>query len=71
MKGNIIMKYTAPSYKKEQIETADIMEQSPINVAYINKQIPKVDENGNPTGEFETVQATQVTVDFGSLTQQY
>ena len=65
------MKYSVPSYEREQIETVDIMETSPFNVAYIDKEIPKLDNNGNPTGETETVQATQVTVDFGSLTQQY
>ena len=71
MKGNIIMKYTVPSYLRENVETVDIMETSPVNVAYVNKNVPVLDEEGNPTGQFENVTTTQVTVDFGSLTQQY
>ena len=56
------MKYTSPIYQSERIETTDIMEESIVSVAYVNKVIGK-----NEKGEEITAQATQITVDVSNL----
>ena len=55
------MKYVAPAYKMENVETNDIMEVSIVKVAYVNK-VGK-DENNNDI----IIPTTQVTVDVSSL----
>ena len=56
------MKYTNPTYINEKVETTDIMEESIVSVAYVNKVIGK-----NEKGEEITAQATQITVDVSNL----
>lgn len=54
------MKYTNPTYTKEMVETKDIMEESIVSIAYVNKTFF---ENGNQV----TKKATQITVDVSNL----
>ena len=54
------MKYTNPTYTKEMVETKDIMEESIVSIAYVNKTFF---ENGNQV----TKKASQITVDVSNL----
>ena len=54
------MKYTSPIYENEMVETTDIMEESVVSIAYVNKTFF---ENGNQV----TKMATQITVDVSNL----
>ena len=55
-----VMKYTSPIYENEMVETTDIMEESIVSIAYVNKTFF---ENGNQV----TKKATQITVDVSNL----
>ena len=55
------MKYIAPAYKMENVETSDIMEVSIVKITYVNKA--GKDENNNDI----IIPTTQVTVDVSDL----
>ena len=56
------MKYLAPIYNNEMVETIDIMEESIVQIAYVNKVIGQDGE-----GKDIVVPTTQVTVDVSNL----
>ena len=56
------MNYTTPIYNKEKVETTDIMEESIVKIAYVNKVIGQDGE-----GKDIVVPTTQVTVDVSNL----
>ena len=56
------MKYTSPLYRMEAVETTDIMEESIVQIAYVNKVIGQDGE-----GKDIVVPTTQVTVDVSNL----